>query len=402
MEKSIKGSVLVISERYYPERFLINDLVNQLVLDGADVRVLTQAPSYPEDRLYPGYENLTTRCIENGVSVTRFKTVLGYKSSLIKKLLNYASFMVRSCLLVLRESKDVDAVFVYHTGPLTQALPLAIVKLFRRTRTVIWTQDVWPDAVFAYGFPSRGAFAVLLKAFVRFIYRFSDEVLVSSPGFVDRLKPYCRSGTSIRFVPQWVPDAFLRADRPSVDLHGEGARFIFTGNIGTMQNLENVIKAFGRIDPQTATFLLLGDGNSKARFEEFVSLEGMRNVRFLGSVEVSEVKASIEACDFSVLSLSSNELISLTIPAKFQTYLAATRPILAVARGEVKGIVESRGLGITADPEDIDSIVEAIKRASTSTTDERSVWSANMTSYLHHFDKRIIITDIENILELIF
>ncbi|HRW25765.1 MAG TPA: glycosyltransferase WbuB, partial [Spirochaetia bacterium] len=127
MEKSIKGSVLVISERYYPERFLINDLVNQLVLDGADVRVLTQAPSYPEDKLYPGYDNRTTRLIENGVQVTRFKTVLGYKRSLVKKLLNYLSFMLRACIHVLRESRGVDAIFVYHTGPLTQALPLAIV-----------------------------------------------------------------------------------------------------------------------------------------------------------------------------------------------------------------------------------------------------------------------------------
>lgn len=400
MEKSIKGSVLVISERYYPERFLINDLVNQLVLDGADVRVLTQAPSYPEDRLYPGYENRTTRLIENGVQVTRFKTVLGYKRSLVSKLLNYLSFMLRACIHILRESRGVDAIFVYHTGPLTQALPIVLVKLFRRTHTVIWTQDVWPDTVFAFGFPSKGAFAVVLKAFVRFIYRFCDEILVSSPGFVQRLKPYCPPGTTLRFVPQWVPDAFLRTKPPSVNLSGKGTRFIFTGNLGTMQNLENVIRAFGKVNPDTATLLLLGDGNSRARFEELVERERIRNVRFLGTVDVSEVKACIEACDFSVLSLSSNKLISLTIPAKFQTYLAAGRPILSVAQGEATSMVRSEGLGLAADPDDIDAIVEAIKRAVTSTADERRQWSLNMAQLLRFYDKETIVKDIETALKL--
>ncbi len=400
MEKSLTGSVLVITERYYPERFLINDLVSQLVADGASVRVLTQAPSYPEDRLYPGYQNRTTSGLENGAYVTRFKTVLGYKRSLVRKLLNYVSFMVRACLLVLRESRGVDAVFVYHTGPLTQALPLVLIKLFRRTRTVIWTQDVWPDTVFAFGFPRRGAFAVILKAFVRFIYRFCDEVLVSSPGFVDRLKPYCLPGTFVRFVPQWVPDAFLRTKPPTVDPRGEGTLFIFTGNLGTMQNLENVIRAFGKVDPVTATLLLLGDGNSRARFEELVERERIRNVRFLGTVDVSEVKACIEACDFSVLSLSSNELISLTIPAKFQTYLAAGRPILSVAQGEATSLVRSEGLGIAADPDDIDAIVTAIERAVTSTADERRAWSQNMAQLLRSFNKETIVKDIETALEL--
>ena len=394
MEESIKGTILVITERYYPENFLINDLVSQLAMDGTCVRVLTQVPSYPGDRLYPGYENRTGKKLENGVSVTRFKTVLGYKRSLVKKIINYLSFMLRASLLVLRESRNVDAVFVYHTGPLTQALPLALVKLFRRTRTVIWTQDVWPNTVFAFGFPSQGPFALILKAFVRFIYRFCDEVLVSSPGFVDRLKPYCATGTRVRFVPQWVPDAYLRTIAPTVDLRGEGTRFIFTGNIGTMQNLENVIKAFGKVDPIKAMLLLLGDGNSRERFEELVERNKIRNVRFLGSVSLAEVKPCIEACDFSILSLSSNKQISLTIPAKFQTYLSAGKPILCIAAGEVKDLVESNGLGIVADPDDVASIAIAIEQASSSTVAARRVWSENMERLLAIFDKHVIIKSI--------
>lgn len=401
MEKAINRAILVITERFYPERFLINDLVSQVMEDGVNVRVLTQVPSYPEDRLYPGYDNRLSKKVENRVHVTRFKTVLGYKSSIVRKVFSYLLFMGRACLHVLRESRSVDAVFVYHTGPLTQALPLVFVKLLRRTRTVIWTQDVWPDTVFAFGFPDHGAFAVVLKAFVRFIYKFCDEVLVSSPGFVERLKPYCSPATNICFVPQWVPDAFLRTRPPSVDLRGEGTLFIFTGNIGTMQNLENVIRAFGRLSPEIATFLLLGDGNSRDRLEKIVESEHITNVHFLGSVDMAEVKTCIEACDFSVLSLSSNKLISLTIPAKFQTYLAAGKPILAVANGEVKSLVESKDLGFVADPDDIDEIAAAIERASKTTCTERVVWSKNMQTLLGSFAKRSTVEAIERALKVL-
>lgn len=166
MEEVTNRSILIITERFYPENFLVNDLAESWVRAGARVRVLTQAPSYPQDRLYPGYANRLSRSVERGIEVLRFKTVLGYKRSLARKILNYLAFMLRAVWYGCFEIPKVDAVFVYHTGPLTQALPLVVAKILFRKKTSIWTQDVWPDTVFAYGFPSQGAFAQLLKALV--------------------------------------------------------------------------------------------------------------------------------------------------------------------------------------------------------------------------------------------
>ena len=41
-------------------------------------------------------------------------------------------------------------------------------------------------------------------------------------------------------------------------------------------------------------------------------------------------------CDFAVLPLIANPLVALTVPAKFQAYLSAGRPIMAVAGGETR------------------------------------------------------------------
>lgn len=376
MEEITNRSILVITERFYPENFLVNDLAESWVRAGARVRVLTQAPSYPQDRLYPGYANRLSRSVERGIEVLRFKTVLGYKRSLARKILNYLAFMLRAIWYGCFEIPKVDAVFVYHTGPLTQALPLVVAKILFRKKTSIWTQDVWPDTVFAYGFPSQGAFAQLLKAFVRFIYRFTDVVLVSSPGFCDRLKPYVPAACRVAFVPQWTPSEFERGEAHSLTLKKDGVSFIFTGNVGSMQNLERVILAFGALEPGTATLHIVGDGSYKERLMQTVRDRGIRNVNFYGSVPQSQVKSLISACDFSLLSLVENPLISLTIPAKFQAYLSAGRPILAVAGGELKSLVEAHRLGITADPAVHESIVAALRKAVCSDALQREAWSA--------------------------
>ena len=49
--------ILVISEVFYPENFLINDLVKEWKQQGFAVDIISQYPSYPESYVYPGYSN---------------------------------------------------------------------------------------------------------------------------------------------------------------------------------------------------------------------------------------------------------------------------------------------------------------------------------------------------------
>ena len=351
--------ILVITERYAPEPFLVTDLAETWAKEGHAVTVVTQIPSYPGDKIYNGYKNIKLCEILNGVRVVRFPTVTGYSKSLFRKILNYLMFMLREVWFAFKESRHADAVFVYHTGPLTQALAVIPIKIVRKIPVTIWTQDVWPDAVFAYGFPQAGAFAVILKQFVKMIYRFCDTILVTSPGFLERLKPYTK-GKTVAFVPQWVPDEVLKCEPAPFAFDDKGTKFIFTGNIGSMQALDVVIKAFAQLKNHNIILYILGNGNKRNEFEALADSLGATNVIFLGSVPQRQVLSCIQQCDYSVLSLSPNKLISLTIPAKFQTYLAAGKPILAVTSGEVAKLVTQEAIGIACNP-DVDSIMAGIK-----------------------------------------
>ena len=52
-----KTRILIITEVFYPEEFLINDLAFSLIEKGFAVSVLTLNPSYPSGKIYGGFEN---------------------------------------------------------------------------------------------------------------------------------------------------------------------------------------------------------------------------------------------------------------------------------------------------------------------------------------------------------
>lgn len=389
------SSVLVVSERFHPENFLINDLVRRWTSGKRAVRVLTQVPSYPRDRLVDGYRNRFSIESELGAIVYRVRTVLGYSRSVVRKISGYVQFAVRASWVALFHLRTCERAFVYHTGPLTQAIPVVILKILGRcSHAVIWSQDIWPDTVFAYGFSEKGMAANLLKRFVRFIYRYFDVVLVSSPGFVGRLAQYVDARKGPWFVPQWVPSEFSHDGDTDFVRPRPLTTFVYTGNLGTMQNLEKVVLAFKEVQ-EHCCLCLVGDGSMKTSLQSLVRTNGISNVYFYGVVPVSHVKSVIQACDFAVLSLIDDPLVSLTIPAKFQAYLAAGRPIVCVSRGEVAEIVKSEGIGITADPNDVNAISDAFRAATKSDEAQRSAWSRRMIELLEsRFDAETITDSI--------
>ena len=59
-----------------------------------------------------------------------------------------------------------------------------------------------------------------------------------------------------------------------------------------------------------------------------------------------------------VLLLSLDAPFSLTLPGKFQAYLKAGRAIFGILKGAAAELIEKHGLGATADPERIETIVD--------------------------------------------
>lgn len=67
----------------------------------------------------------------------------------------------------------------------------------------IWTLDIWPDSVYAYGIKQRVFFVELLDLFIKVVYQNCDAVFISCKGFKQKIEKYSPD-VKIIFSPQWV------------------------------------------------------------------------------------------------------------------------------------------------------------------------------------------------------
>lgn len=354
-----------MTEAFHPEDFLINSIVREWAQQGRRVEVLARVPSYPFGKVYRGYRNwLYQRDRFHGVPVHRMLVVPGYRESVALKILNYLVFVIAGTLIALVIGRRFDRIFIYQTGPLTVALPGVIAAKLYGAHVTIWTQDVWPDTVYAYGFRKTRLLEAFLSRLVRFVYANCHVIYVTCDGFRRRLAEYV-PGREIVTVPNWPITHDLDSTAGVDDIRlPDGFNFTFTGNVGKVQNLENVILGFvefRRRYPQ-AWLNIVGDGSQLAALQELVQRRGIEGVIFWGRRPLATMNSVYAQSNVLVCPLEDHPICALTVPLKFQTYLAAGRPVLGIAPGEVRDLIEEHGIGDTANPSDVSDIARAFER----------------------------------------
>lgn len=347
------SKILILVERFYPEDFLVNDLASEWKRMGHDVEVLTQVPSYPFDKIYDGYQNKAyqTTIELNGIPAHRVSTIFGYNTSVKRKILNYLHFGLLTSLWAIWNGRKYDRVFVYHTAALTMASAVVPLKWLWRKPTTIWTQDLWPDAVWGFGFKPSKWKAAMLNAFVRFVYGRCDRITVSCRRYVRRIKEL--TGRDAEWIPQWEPSGM---ELPPKDDNGK-AVFMFAGNMGVPQNLPNVIEGFLRANLEDAELWLVGGGVMadplKEKYGEAVG------VKFCGRQPRADMPKWFAKSDVLIISLTDK--YCQTLPAKFQSYIKTGKPIFGILNGEANDLIKEFRLGCTSSPDDLGEIAAKFK-----------------------------------------
>lgn len=389
--------LLVICEAFYPEDFLINDLVHEWEKNNYQFEVLTRAPSYPYGKVYDGYKNkLYQITYFNSIKIHRFPVLQGYEKSTIVKILNYFSFVFWSCLTIFFIGRRFDRIFIYQTGPLTLATAGIIHKKLFKSKITIWTQDLWPETVYAYGFKKTKILSYFLDKFVKWIYLNCDNILVSCEGFKERIRRFVPE-KKISFIPNW--SLLEYAPKMNIKLPGK-YNFTFAGNIGKVQNLENILKGFNLFVKQYPDTCLniIGDGSALQNLKHLTETNLIENVNFTGRKQLSEMSDYYKASDVLILSLKDVPLYEIMIPSKFQAYLSTGKPLFAVICGEVRTLVEKYEIGIGANPSDINDIANGFCKFMKLADTEKARMAHNCHLLNKNvFDRNKIIADIDSI-----
>jgi colanic acid biosynthesis glycosyl transferase WcaI len=349
-------SLLIVSQYFSPEAFGINSLVAELQERGHSVTVLTGMPNYPSGVFVDGYGGWKVhRETWKNASVIRIPIFARGQNSRLRLALNYLSFAVNASILAPFLVKDrPDVILVYQMSPVTMALPAIIVKLFTRSKILLWVQDIWPESLVATGAVKSPIALVTLRLIVRIVYRCSSVIAVQSRQFEKFIRPLALPA-DIRYLPN-TADRFYRPievplDAPERKLFRPGFNILFAGNLGLAQDLETVLAAIRHLkDRKDIQWIFVGDGRRRAWLEHQIQEQGLAdNVQILGSFPPEKMP-----CFFAI----AEPIFSLTVPSKLQTYLACGRPILGAISGEAADILIAAGAGLTAPPNDPERLAE--------------------------------------------
>jgi glycosyltransferase involved in cell wall biosynthesis len=402
LEEVLKKKILIVTECFYPEEFKINELALEWKNKGYHVDVLTMVPSYPKSEIFDGYKNKWFQKDNwNGITIYRVKAVTGYKKSLFRKLLKYFAFMFMGSVISLKIGKKYDYIFGFQVGPLTAMVPAVILKQFYKKPVTLWIQDIWPDSVYAYGFKKTNFLEYFLNGFVKYVYKHTSNFAISAKGFEQKIIPYLNDKKEIIYATNWADylnknlEKFVLSDNDKI-------HFTFAGNIGKVQNLDNIILAFGSLEESLldkAQLNIIGDGSYLEKLKSIVKERKFRNIVFWGRKPREEIYKYLEASDLLIVSLINKEIFSLTVPAKTQTYIAARKPILGIINGEAQNIIKENNLGLVASPNNIQEIKTIFKIAISLDTQDRKAYSENCEFLTNTvFNKETIIN---NLLELL-
>ncbi|WP_448650124.1 glycosyltransferase family 4 protein [Pseudomonas fluorescens] len=358
--------VLVWTQYFWPENFHINHVVEELQAQGMDVTVLTGKPNYPEGKIFPGYRAMGIHTEHHeGVEIIRLPLRARGKNSGKGMALNYLSFIVSGYLFapwVLRGRK-FDVVFVYAPSPLLQALPAVYVSFIKRAALAVWVQDIWPETLLATGFVKSKMILKLVEYFVRYIYRFSDSILIQSEGFRSSVQRLTKKWSKIRLLPNSSKELARTAPPVSSKLHEIFRHFsvVFAGNLGSAQSCNTIVEAAHLLrEHDGIKFFVVGGGSAEEAVAQKIQDLGVTNVELLGRISPEEVSDIYTVSSVLLVTLKGDAVLSATIPSKVQGYLAAGKPIIASCNGETARVILDAQAGLNSPAEDPERLADAV------------------------------------------
>ena len=359
--------ILLVSYIFQPEPSFVRGLAfaRELVNRGHDVHVLTGFPNYPSGRIYEGYRLRWTQ-LERvaGVPVTRVALYPSHDRSGMRRSLSYISLALSEAAHALAFKDRFDISHVY-LGPVTQLWPAQLLRRLHGTRVIADVQDLWPESVLNSGMMKSRLIGRALEWECGRAYRSADKLIAISNGYRRELLDRGVSAEKVAVLHNWYDET--AGQSPSVPrniLRDDHFNVLYTGNFGKFQGLDNVLDAAKQLgtqpSPRPIHFALVGSGVEAERLAHRVRAEHIRNVTIAGPVSIADSNSLLEAADLLLLHLEPSKLTRVGIPQKLQAYLAAGRPILVAAEGDVVELFMESGAGRSCpagDPSDLAELV---------------------------------------------
>ncbi len=375
------------------------DMSSNLADLGHDLHVLTTFPNAkPINKFF-------TKEKHHKLTVYRSFRIRDTKTSSIRRIANYLSFMISSCFSGLLVKKpDI----IYATSPqLFQGVTGYFLSRVHRAKFVFEIRDLWVDFAELLGQFKNKKILNLARKLEKFLYNKADHIVVVTQGYKQRLIELGIPKDKITVIPNGVnPDSLdIRGTDSGLQVkkhYGIENKFLvlYAGNIGAAQGLDTIITAANELkDDPSYMFMFIGEGVEKQHLVERAKSLELANVIFLDSMKKEELITYYEAADIGIVSLKKHPLFNITIPSKVFDYMSMSTPILIGVDGEAKDIVETYQAGYSFEPENSADFIRALTYAQSHPDELQNIRHNVRDKLLQYFNRETLAKQLSDALQ---
>lgn len=361
--------ILILTQYYPPEvgapQNRLHELAIRLKAKGLEIEVLTALPNYPSMEIHKEYRNGKNREeVIDGVKVYRAGIFVSKSKGIIKRLLNYFSFVWTSYWRG-RKLGQYDFLLI-ESPPLF--LGYSALRLSKRLKAklIFNVSDLWPESAEKMGVVTNRFLLGMAYKLEAKCYNRSYLVTGQTMGIVDNIKERFPD-VNVHWLPNGVDPFFYDPSkvqpkdfRSRNGIGKDEVVFFYGGIIGHAQGLDLLIKASVKID-QSLPFRIVLQGAGPLK-DELISMANQlhaNKVLFLPPVPKAEMPFVLKEVDVALVPLRKLELFQGAIPSKIFEALAMEKALLLGVDGEARRHFIDRGkAGLFFEPENCDDLTE--------------------------------------------
>ena len=390
--------ILIVSQYFWPEYFRVNSLAKDLKNKNHDVEVLTSIPNYPIGNIYDDFKRNPKKFdYFEGIKVHRVKQITRGRSRNIRLFLNYLSFLLFGLFKSFFLKKKYDVVITFATSPILVALISIVICKIKKSKHIIWVQDLWPDVL--YDLEILKSKKTLIYQFftfiVKYIYNNSEIILCQSLTYKKIISniSYEISKKCIYF-PSWSENDPENQLSISKDKKKDELNILFTGNIGESQNF-NLISKIIKITNKKIKWHIVGEGRYYKELKKLKSSNRLDNLYLHGLKKYDELGEYVRLADIMLISLKKGKTFESTIPGKFSTYINYNKFILGLIGGETKALINRYKIGYATDSQDP---IEIKKKLESFLINKIEIKLKNFSFLKKIFSKKLAIKKLDKII----
>jgi len=371
---------------------------------GHDITVITNHRHYLDENIKVGRTDISNPLIINGVKIIGVNTASGRRKTIGKRILNYFSYAVGALLVGLKLEKN--KIIISGTPPLLAPLTGILLGFFWKAYMVLEVRDLHPEKAIALG-KVNSRFLIFLwrryELFLRNLYHHIVAVEPSTKKALLKKDTYRRKVTLISngFDLEHLEESTLPRDLEDVfKKYHDWTRVVYGGGMGFGNYLNPIIDAANLLQKEKIVFLLFGEGELKAKYQNIITKRGLENVLIFPAQSRKVINQVFRKADILAYSTMKDRFFDGLLTNKIFEYHGAAKPIVFAGRGIMAKMIKTAGSGIVVTPEKHVDLAEAIQYLTQNLNIAKNMGLAGRSYIITNFQRDIVFSGWQKVIDL--